>query len=93
VRYGSNNNGAPTAMALAYADEVKLPVLGNYGELDKSILAEDVRALQARLPSTNDFKIYPEAGHAFFDDTRSSYVASAATDGWARTLAWFARYL
>jgi carboxymethylenebutenolidase len=38
-------------------------------------------------------KIYDEAGHAFFDDTRSSYVASAAADSWARTLAWFQKYL
>ena len=29
----------------------------------------------------------------FFDDTRDSYVPSAATDAWARTLAWFRQYL
>jgi carboxymethylenebutenolidase len=38
-------------------------------------------------------KVYDEAGHAFFDDTRSSYVATAATDAWARTLAYFQRHL
>ena len=43
--------------------------------------------------SSHDFKIYDEAGHAFFDDTRSSYVPSAAADAWTRTLAWFKKYL
>jgi carboxymethylenebutenolidase len=37
--------------------------------------------------------LYPEAGHAFFDDTRASYAASAAADAWTKTLAWFHRYL
>jgi dienelactone hydrolase len=30
---------------------------------------------------------------AFFDDTRSSYVASAAADAWTRTLSWFAKHV
>jgi carboxymethylenebutenolidase len=49
--------------------------------------------MQARLKVPNDIKIYPEAGHAFFDDTRERYVASAAADAWSRTLAWFGKYL
>ncbi len=47
----------------------------------------------ARLTAPHDVKIYDEAGHAFFDDTRASYVPSAAADAWARTLAWFHKYL
>lgn len=43
--------------------------------------------------SPHDFKIYNEAGHAFFDDTRPRYVPSAAADAWLRTLAWFHTYL
>ena len=41
----------------------------------------------------NDFAIYDNAGHAFFDDQRPSYVASAAADAWKRTIAFFERYL
>jgi carboxymethylenebutenolidase len=95
VRYSTsaNNNGPITPIALDYADEVKVPLLGSYGARDTSILADDVRALDRKLTIDHDIKIYDEAGHAFFDDTRSSYVASAATDGWTRTLAWFAKYL
>jgi carboxymethylenebutenolidase len=94
VRYGTTgNNGPITLIALAYSDEVKVPLLGSFGGRDTSILPDDVRALDLRLTISRDIKIYDEAGHAFFDDTRSSYVASAAADGWTRTLAWFSKYL
>ena len=92
VRLGPSG-GPPTEMSLAYADEIRVPLLGSFGARDSSIPVEDVRALQARLKVPNDVKIYENAGHAFFDDQRSAYVASAAADAWNRTLAWFARYL
>ena len=50
---------------------------------------DDLQAWAAALNVPHDVKIYPEAGHAFFDDTRSSYVASAADDAWTRVLAFF----
>jgi carboxymethylenebutenolidase len=97
VRYGTtNNNGAITPIALGYADEIAIPLCGSWGARDTSIVAEDVRALDARLTALNrphDMKVYDEAGHAFFDDTRSSYVATAATDAWTRTLATFSHYV
>ncbi|GAC1311168.1 MAG: dienelactone hydrolase family protein [Vulcanimicrobiaceae bacterium] len=98
VRYdGSGNNEGPvTLMGLSYADEVATPLLGSYGARDTSILAADVATLSARLgelKKPRDIKVYDEAGHGFFDDTRSSYVASAAADAWTRTLLWFATYL
>jgi carboxymethylenebutenolidase len=94
VRYGTTgNNGPITPIALAYADDVKVPLMGSYGARDTSILADDVRALDKRLTLPHDIKVYDEAGHAFFDDTRASYVASAAADAWARTLGWFASYV
>ncbi len=94
MRYGTTgNNGPITPIALAYADDVKVPLMGSYGARDTSILADDVRALDARLRIDHDIKVYDEAGHAFFDDTRQSYVASAAADAWQRTLGWFARHL
>jgi carboxymethylenebutenolidase len=75
------------------ADFVALPVEGNFGGRDTSISPADVRAFFARLKVPHDLKIYEEAGHAFFDDTRSSYVPSAAADAWSRTLAFFRTYL
>jgi carboxymethylenebutenolidase len=93
IRQSESTEGAATAMSLAYADEIKMPLCGSWGARDKSIPAADVAALRARLTVPNDLKVYAEAGHAFFDDTRPSYVASAAADAWSRTLAWFRRYL
>jgi len=97
VRYGTtDNNGPITPIALAYADEIAFPLVGSWGARDTGIKADDVRALSSRLAQLNkphDIKVYEEAGHAFFDDTRQSYVATAATDAWKRTLDAFGRYL
>ena len=98
VRYDTagNNDGPIAAMALAYADEIGTPLLGSWGARDTGILAADVKALEARLTDLkkpHDIKVYDEAGHGFFDDTRASYVPSAAADAWTRTLAWFGTHL
>jgi len=37
--------------------------------------------------------IYPNAGHAFHNDTGGAYNPEAAKDAWAKTLAWFEKYL
>jgi len=80
-------------VTVAEADALKIPMAGSYGARDTSIPADGVREFQARLRVPSDVKIYPEAGHAFFDDRRNSYVPSAAEDAWMRTTAWFATYL
>ena len=41
----------------------------------------------------HDLVVYPGAAHAFFNDTGGAYNMEAATDAWARTLAWFREYL
>jgi len=37
--------------------------------------------------------VYPDVDHAFHNDTGSRYAPEAARDAWARTLAWFDRYV
>jgi carboxymethylenebutenolidase len=37
--------------------------------------------------------IYPNAGHAFHNDTGPRYNPEAAQDAWKRTLEWFGKYL
>ena len=37
--------------------------------------------------------IYPDADHAFFNDTGTRFNEAAARDAWAQTLAWFGKYL
>jgi len=98
VRFGNNgsSNGPITPISLDYAASIGVPLMGNYGARDTSIAAADVRALDSELTSLHkdhDIHLYDEAGHAFFDDTRASYVATAAADAWIRTLGWFKRYL
>ena len=97
VRYGTTDNkGTITPIALEYAAGIGMPIAGSWGERDTSILAADVRALDARLAALkkpHDLHVYDGAGHAFFDDTRDSYVPDAAADAWMRTLAWFEEYL
>ncbi len=86
---------APFYGAVADIDpkNVRIPVCGSYGGRDTGIPAENVRAFAAALTVPNDIKIYDEAGHAFFDDQRASYVASAAADAWTRTISCFTTYL
>jgi carboxymethylenebutenolidase len=72
---------------------LRVPACGSYGARDTSIPADGVREFAAALTVPNDFRIYDEAGHAFFDDTRPSYVASAAADAWKRAIAFFEKYL
>lgn len=82
VFYGS----APPAEKLA---EVRCPVLGIYGETDERITSRVPEVAEAMKKSGKKFeyKIYPGAGHAFFNDTGERYNASAARDAWAMTLA------
>jgi carboxymethylenebutenolidase len=98
VRYSTsdNNNGAITPIALDYAPNIGVPLAGSWGARDTSILPDDVKALDLKLTELkkpHDFFVYDGAGHAFFDDTRPSYVAPAAADAWLRTLAWFKAHL
>jgi carboxymethylenebutenolidase len=93
VRPGTKSADPTTAATFDFTSRITTPLLGSFGARDTSIKPEDVTAMFARLTSPHAVKIYDEAGHAFFDDTRSSYVPSAAADAWARTLAWFRTYL
>jgi len=66
-----------------------------YGELDTRI-SGSAPAVQEALQTAgvpHDFKIYPGAMHAFFNDTKPVYNQAAATDAWMRAVAWFRQYL
>lgn len=72
---------------------VDIPIVASYGADDRHIPAESVEAFRAGLRVPNDIAIYPNAGHAFFDHTRSSYEPKAAEDSWRRTTDFLERYL
>jgi carboxymethylenebutenolidase len=72
---------------------LRAPVLGFFAEKDSFVNATVVGDLAGRLSKAgkkHDFKTYPGAQHAFFNDTRPEvYDAAAAKDSWTKTLAFF----
>jgi carboxymethylenebutenolidase len=87
-----NYGTAPSAEALT---RIEAPVYGFYGGTDHRITdaVPEVSERMTQLGKTFHYKIYPQAGHAFFNDSRSSYDVDAARDAWAETLAFFNREL
>lgn len=82
---------------LAEAGSLQTPWLGLFGDLDESIPVDDVEALRAALVEhaavPAEVVRYPDAGHGFHCDERSSFVEPAARDAWRRSLEWFERFL
>jgi len=81
------------------AGSLKAPVLGLYGGQDQGIPVATVEQMQRALAASSskaahgcEFKIYPEAGHAFFADYRPSYRKDAADDAWPRALAFLKKH-
>ncbi len=77
--------------------QIHCPVLGLFGEKDHGIPVESVRAFEKELEKyqiPHEIHIYPEAGHAFFNDDRPHvYHPEAAKDAWECTLRWLWAYL
>ena len=73
------------------------PVLGNYAERDGSVPPKVVHDLERKLKDLGkqvDMKIYKNADHAFFNDTRPEvYDAEASADSWQRTIAFMRQHL
>ena len=80
------------------ADEVpglQAAVLAHYGETDTRINAM-IPAIEAAMQAsgkTFEAVVHPGVGHGFHNDTGRNYNPEAARAAWARTLAWFERYL
>ena len=74
---------------------IQAAVLAIYGELDGRINGGIPAIEEAMLADNKVFEklIYPNADHAFHNDTGSRYNAEAARDAWTQTLAWFDKYL
>ena len=74
---------------------IQAAVLAIYGELDSRITGTAERIEAAMVANNKIFEkeIYPNADHAFHNDTSSRYNPEAATAAWARTLDWLGRYV
>ena len=91
VFYGGHPNVKPDLTSL------RAPVLGIYGEQDRSVTPEIARDLERKLKQLGksvEIHIYPGADHAFFNDQRPQvYDEKAAQDSWRRVIEFFAKHL
>ncbi|MEM1646676.1 MAG: dienelactone hydrolase family protein [Ignisphaera sp.] len=73
--------------------KIKGPILGIYAGEDPPINAGLPDLISAIVKYKKDFemKIYPNAYHAFFNDTRPVYNREAALDAWERVKAFLRR--
>jgi carboxymethylenebutenolidase len=70
------------------------PVVGSYPGSDFTAGAgKKLDSKLGELKIEHDIKIYPGAGHSFFNDQKRAYNAEAAQDSWQRTLAFFKQHI
>jgi carboxymethylenebutenolidase len=79
-----------------YTADLDAPLLGLFGDLDRSPSPSEVDQHEAELKKhmkVYEFHRYPDAGHGFFYYHRSAYRPEAAMDGWSKVFAFFGRHL
>ncbi|MGH7142330.1 MAG: dienelactone hydrolase family protein [Candidatus Saccharimonadales bacterium] len=76
--------------------KITCPILAFYGEKDEALINELPKLKENMSAAGVDYKaiIYPDCGHAFFNDTNKfAYNQSAATDAWQQTLVFLSKHL
>jgi carboxymethylenebutenolidase len=79
-----------------YTNNLSCPVLGLFGEEDRSPTPEQVALHEAELKKHSksyEFHMYPGAGHGFFYYDRPSYRQQQAVDGWQKIFTFLEKYL
>lgn len=74
---------------------INAAILAIYGELDSRINS-GIPAIEEAMNANNKIYekvIYPNADHAFNNDTGTRYKPDAAQDAWMRSLDWFEKYV
>lgn len=77
-------------------EKIQKPVLGIFGGQDQGIPTTKVESMKKMLDllgKKNETYIYPNAGHAFANETRESYNPADAKDAWEKTMAFLTKYL
>lgn len=81
---------------LSRTGEIKCPLYLFFGAKDQLIPMDQVGQINSELTSKKvsfQMKIYPDAGHGFNCDDRSSYHEASAKDAWEITKSFFAQHL
>jgi carboxymethylenebutenolidase len=79
-----------------YTADLSCPLLGLFGEEDRSPTPEQVaqhEAVLQRHGKNYEFHMYPKAGHGFFYYDRPNYRAEQAVDGWKKIFAFLEKHL
>ena len=79
-----------------YTGDLPCPILGLFGEEDRSPTPEQVAQHEAELKrhgKTYEFHMYPKAGHGFFYYDRPNYRQEQAVDGWKKIFAFLETHL
>ena len=82
--------------AIDMVSNLSCPLLTLFGEEDANPSPGHAARLKEELDrhgKTYEFKMYRDAGHAFFADYRPSYRAAPAQDMWHRVLVFYEKYL
>jgi carboxymethylenebutenolidase len=76
---------------LEQVPDIDASVLGLYGGDDPRITDNVPKFVEAMEKSGKKFSyhVYPDAPHAFFNDTRPNYRSEVAQDAWQRVLTFF----
>jgi len=85
-------NEAQPKTPIDYAKDLKVPVIGFYGGLDKGISLDGVHRMQDELKkgkSGSEIMVYPNADHGFHADYRPTFNKEASEDAWKHLLEWF----
>jgi len=76
--------------------KIKWPVLGIFGDQDKSIPVDSVKQFENALNAngiTNEIYIYKGVGHAFANPSGDNYAPQETQDAWQKTVSFLEKYL
>jgi carboxymethylenebutenolidase len=75
---------------------IKWPVLGIFGDQDRSIQVDTVKAFESALTSIgipNEIYIYKGVGHAFANPSGENYAPKETQDAWQKTLSFLEKHV
>ena len=76
--------------------KIKWPVLGIFGDQDRSIQVDTVKAFESALNSIgipNEIYIYKGVGHAFANPSGENYAPKETQDAWQKTLSFLEKHV
>ncbi len=88
----SPKNEIQPTTPIDYAKDLKVPVIGFYGGLDKGIPVDGVQKMQDELKkgkSKSEIIVFPNADHGFHADYRPSFNKESSEDAWKKLQDWF----